>query len=122
MCVPSIAPTQSLKYSPHVLLFSTPCTRERKKKEGTKQAAGPSLEKPVRKLGFLLLFLFLNPEILSPCWKSRICLALLLHHRLLLPCGGELAWFFVPVSFSPALAASFSPLLGPVLLAANSGS
>ncbi|GKV17132.1 hypothetical protein SLEP1_g27674 [Rubroshorea leprosula] len=82
---------------------------ERKKRKGTQ----PCLGKPVRKLDFSLLLLsenlIWNPEILPPCWKIRICLALLCPSAGCSCFVGVICSGFGSVSFSPALAAGFSP-------------
>ncbi|GKV33996.1 hypothetical protein SLEP1_g42427 [Rubroshorea leprosula] len=70
-----------------LLLLSSRCSHPKEKKRGTQ----PCLGKPVRKLGFwpssLALKHKLNPEILPPCWKIRICFALSAGCSC---CGGEI--------------------------------
>ncbi|GKU88863.1 hypothetical protein SLEP1_g3079 [Rubroshorea leprosula] len=49
----------------------------------------------------------LEPRNLLPCKSFRICLALLLHRRLLLLCGGELLDFLLAAGLFPPRSSGF---------------
>ncbi|GKV08481.1 hypothetical protein SLEP1_g20101 [Rubroshorea leprosula] len=92
-----------------------PCTRK-KKKEGTKQAAGPSLEETDEKAWISPPFLVLEPRSLPPLLENRICYALLL------TAGCSCLWranclgFGFPLEFPLQMPPALPPNCSPVVL------
>ncbi|GKV25670.1 hypothetical protein SLEP1_g35071 [Rubroshorea leprosula] len=79
-----------------------------------KQAAGTSLEKPAGKAWFCLPFLVLElkrePRNLLPCWKIRICPALLCPSAGCSCFVGVICSGFGSVSFALQIPSAFPPL------------
>ncbi|GKU99842.1 hypothetical protein SLEP1_g12628 [Rubroshorea leprosula] len=108
-CPPLVIPQNFLEYLTRFYSSCLPAATREKKKRGN---PAPAFEKPVRKLGFGLLFLFKNKiGALKPSPLLEIpdlLCSFLPHRRLLLIVGDFWAFFRFPLNF-PCTAADFSP-------------